>query len=201
MRTTAYTHTESDHVAYGNRNALGGTLRAAGSPGGASFVRNESPDAAIRTADNPAPPPSLDSDQARRVAFLETRGGPIPVARAIRVSNPALAPIARPPVFGSAAADWSRWPVGTEFRLIATGQCYRVDDYGFALSGRNTIDLYQATTGEMNTWGVRTEQIEILRWGDDEESLRVLRPRQSYRHIRRMVLELEGKPRAAAAIK
>src|SRR5688572_29983821 len=29
VRTTAYTHTESDHLQYGNRNALGGRLRAA----------------------------------------------------------------------------------------------------------------------------------------------------------------------------
>src|SRR5204863_667059 len=30
VRTTAYTHTESDHRQYGNRNALGGELHAAG---------------------------------------------------------------------------------------------------------------------------------------------------------------------------
>ncbi|MEA3188221.1 MAG: hypothetical protein QOD99_2051, partial [Chthoniobacter sp.] len=29
VRTTAYTHTESDHLAYGNHNALGGRLHAA----------------------------------------------------------------------------------------------------------------------------------------------------------------------------
>ena len=32
VRTTAYTHTESDHRQYSNRNALGGELRAAGPP-------------------------------------------------------------------------------------------------------------------------------------------------------------------------
>ena len=32
VRTTAYTHTESDHREYSNHNALGGELRAAGSP-------------------------------------------------------------------------------------------------------------------------------------------------------------------------
>src|SRR5947207_13149153 len=30
VRTTAYTHTESDHTQYGARNALGGELHAAG---------------------------------------------------------------------------------------------------------------------------------------------------------------------------
>ena len=32
VRTTAYTHTEADHRAYSNRNALGGELHAAGPP-------------------------------------------------------------------------------------------------------------------------------------------------------------------------
>src|SRR5439155_9502856 len=32
VRTTAYTHTESDHREYGNHNALGGELHAAGPP-------------------------------------------------------------------------------------------------------------------------------------------------------------------------
>src|SRR5439155_19279164 len=32
VRTTAYTHTESDHREYGNQNALGGELHAAGAP-------------------------------------------------------------------------------------------------------------------------------------------------------------------------
>src|ERR1700677_2014318 len=42
----------------------------------------------------------------------------------------------------SAAADWSRWPAGTMFRILQTGQIYVVDDYGWDLAGRNTIDLY-----------------------------------------------------------
>jgi hypothetical protein len=52
----------------------------------------------------------------------------------------------------------------------------------------------------MNQWGVRTVQNQNLQWGDDQESLRRLRPHQNYRHIRRMVLELEGKPKAAAKV-
>ena len=32
VRTTAYTHTEADHLAYGNHNALGGILHAAPPP-------------------------------------------------------------------------------------------------------------------------------------------------------------------------
>ena len=102
------------------------------------------------------------------------------------------------PIYGSAAADWSRWPAGTIFRVVSTGQLYRVDDYGWALSGRNTIDLYMATPRDMNGWGARDELIQVVQWGDPEESLRRLAPHQKYRHIHRMVLELEGKQRAAA---
>ena len=42
--------------------------------------------------------------------------------------------------------------------------------------------------------------IQIVQWGSRDESLRILRGRQKYRHLRRMVLELEGKNRAAAAL-
>jgi 3D (Asp-Asp-Asp) domain-containing protein len=106
----------------------------------------------------------------------------------------------RVPTYGSAAADWSRWPAGTIFRVLSTGQMYRVDDYGWALAGRNTIDLYMATPNDMNSWGVRNEPIQILAWGNPEDSLRLLRSHQDYRHIKRMVLELEGDQRAAAQL-
>jgi 3D (Asp-Asp-Asp) domain-containing protein len=214
VRTTAYTHTESDHLAYGNHNALGTTLHAAGAPSGAveggdlmgDDGRYSAPPPIARTsADFP-----LSSEEARRAAFLNARGGDVPVSRAMPISNsrpvqPAAInrandPLSREAVYGSAAADWSRWPVGTTFRILSTGQLYKVDDYGFALSGRNTIDLYMPTKATMNQWGVRTVPIQILQWGDDQESLRRLRPHQSYRHIRRMVLELEGKPKAAAKV-
>jgi hypothetical protein len=55
-----------------------------------------------------------------------------------------------------------------------------------------------ATPGDMNRWGVRQEMIQIVQWGDAQESLRRLASHQKFRHIRRMVLELEGKERAAA---
>jgi hypothetical protein len=78
---------------------------------------------------------------------------------------------------------------------------YRVDDYGWALSGRNTIDLYMATQREMNSWGAREETIQVLQWGDPAESLRFLAPHQDYKHIKRMVLELEGRHKQAAALR
>jgi len=109
--------------------------------------------------------------------------------------------VSRPPQIGSAAADWSRWPAGTVFRLLSTGQNYRVEDYGWALSGRNTIDLYMANQREMNSWGARQETIQVLKWGDPQESLQFLRSHQNYRHIKRMVLELEGSEKEAAALR
>jgi hypothetical protein len=75
-----------------------------------------------------------------------------------------------------------------------------VDDYGWALAGRNTIDLYMANQHDMNNWGARHEPIEILHWGDPQESLRLLSPHTNYKHLRRMVLELEGRDRDAAAL-
>lgn len=123
VRTTAYTHTESDHTPYGCQTCIGTTL-----------------------------------------------------------------------CYGavhSAAADWSRWPLGTTFRILDTGEICKVDDIGWALSGRNTIDLYKPTRGAMNSWGTRTVNIEILNWGDDHEALSILRKRSKYAHVQRMVKDLE----------
>ncbi len=190
VRTTAYTHTESDHLTYGNRNALGGTLHAASTP-----VRADSAYAVA------AIPVSNPAD------IVDEQGGFHRAPLAPRIISPSGGGRAESvfygggvalTVVGSAAADWSRWPAGTMFRIESTGQVYQVDDYGWALAGRNTIDLYESTRGVMNAWGVRRVAIHILRWGDREESLRRLRGHQKYRHIRRMVLELEGRQRAAA---
>jgi 3D (Asp-Asp-Asp) domain-containing protein len=131
VRTTAYTHTESDHLAYGNKSALGTPLRCG-------------------------------------------------------------------PDFHSAAADWARWPAGTIFRLRSTGEIFVVDDYGWALTGRNTIDLYKPSRAAMNAWGVRREAIDILRWGDPWASYQKLKPVTRYRHIAQMVRDIRrfyGSPR------
>ena len=125
VRTTAYTHTEDDHVQYTNHNALGGCLKC----------------------------------------------GPI----------------------NSAAADWSRWPAGTIFRIQETGEIFQVDDYGWALAGTNTIDLYKPSRAAMNAWGVRHVTIENLQWGDPQRSLALLRQRSKYRHIRRMLDDMESR--------
>jgi 3D (Asp-Asp-Asp) domain-containing protein len=125
VRTTAYTHTESDHIEHGRSTASGGRLRCG--------------------------------------------------------------------AVNSAACDWSRWPVGTVFRIQQTGEIFEVDDYGWALSGTNTIDVYKPSRPAMNAWGVRRVDIEILRWGDVQRSLAILRPRTKYPHVRRMVDQIKDR--------
>lgn len=119
VRTTAYTHTESDHIIYGARSAVGSQLKY-------GTVR-------------------------------------------------------------SAAADWSVFPVGTIFQIEGSPYIYQVDDYGSALVGTNTIDIYQPTKAHMNAWGVRNVNIRVLKWGSRSKSLAILRERQAYDHVRRMV--------------
>ena len=91
----------------------------------------------------------------------------------------------------SAASDWSRFPLGTRFRVLNTGQEYVIDDYGGALVGTNSIDLYKTSRAEVRRWGVRHVDIEILQWGSRDESLKVLRPRHRARIVRRMIAGLE----------
>lgn len=90
----------------------------------------------------------------------------------------------------SAAADWSRWPLGTRFRVVQTGQEYVVDDIGSAMVGTGTIDLFKPTSREVSKWGVRHVTIEILEWGSPEKSLELLMPRRKFRHVREMVEDL-----------
>src|SRR3979411_897836 len=44
----------------------------------------------------------------------------------------------------TAASDWSRFPLGTRFRVVDTKEEYIIDDYGTALIGPNTIDPYKS---------------------------------------------------------
>jgi 3D (Asp-Asp-Asp) domain-containing protein len=119
VRTTAYCHTEADHLAYGSRNAAGGRLKFG----------------AVR----------------------------------------------------SAAADWSRYPLGTVFRIVGQpGVLYEVDDYGSALVGTGTIDLYKPTQSQMRSWGVRHVDIEVIRWGSYERSYQLLKDRTRHPHVRQM---------------
>ncbi|MCB1224676.1 MAG: 3D domain-containing protein [Verrucomicrobiales bacterium] len=123
VRTTAYTHSESDHIVHGVKSATGSDLK-----------------------------------------FGKVR---------------------------SAAADWSVYPVGTVFQIEGTPWVYQIDDYGSALVGTNTIDLYKPTKSEMNQWGVRKVNIKVLKWGSFAESLNIMKPRSKYSHVRKMVQRIE----------
>ena len=93
----------------------------------------------------------------------------------------------------SAAADWSRFPFGTRFRIVQTKEEYVIDDYGSALIGTGTIDLYKTTRLEMKRWGVRSVDIDILEWGSDDESLKILGPRAKHSTVRQMIAGLQKK--------
>lgn len=129
VRTTAYTHNESDHIEYGARTAVGTQLK---------------------------------HGQVR-----------------------------------SAAADWSIYPVGTVFQIQGDPSLYIVDDYGSALVGTKTIDLYKPSFSSMNNWGTRHVTIRVLRWGSFAKSLAILKPRAfKASHIRRMVASIQGRTAA-----
>ncbi|RYD78549.1 MAG: hypothetical protein EOP84_14130 [Verrucomicrobiaceae bacterium] len=90
----------------------------------------------------------------------------------------------------SAASDWSWLPLGTRFRLAETGRIYVIEDYGSALVGKKTVDLYMPTRRSMNAWGVKNVEIEILEWGSRAMSLKLLEGRQRSRYVRAMVYSL-----------
>ena len=101
----------------------------------------------------------------------------------------------------SAAADWSRFPLGTRFRICSTREEFIIDDYGTALVGSNTIDLYKPTKLEMKRWGVRVVDIDILQWGSEEKSLEVLAPRMKHAQVQKMVASLhKNNPSATARV-
>ena len=121
-----------------------------------------------------------------------------------KLSKPLLIPIQNPDVAGtvskmrsdlalqsgsisSAAADWSRFPIGTKFRIVDNNQMYVIDDYGPALVGTDTIDLYLPSRRLMDQWGSKRVTIEVFEKGSYQKSLEVLEPRQGNRFVRQMV--------------
>ena len=125
VRTTAYTHTESDHIVHGTGSAAGGQLK-----------------------------------------YGKVR---------------------------SAAADWSVYPVGTVFQIEGDSSLYEVDDYGSALVGTETIDIYKPCKATMDEWGVRHVNINVIRWGSFKKSLAILKPRETKAtHVRTMIEKIES---------
>ena len=91
----------------------------------------------------------------------------------------------------SAAADWSVYPVGTEFRIKGLPNLFRVDDYGSALVGTKTIDLFFPTKKLMRWWGSRNVEIEIVKEGSYVRSREILAPRVRFSHIKRMIASID----------
>lgn len=90
----------------------------------------------------------------------------------------------------SAAADWSFYPVGTTFRIKGLPYLYVVDDYGSALTGTGTIDIYKPTKDVMNLWGRRNVELTIVQWGSFTRSAELLSKRTKYDHCRQMLTNI-----------
>ncbi len=94
----------------------------------------------------------------------------------------------------SAAADWSRLPLGTTFRIKGTsGTTYVVDDYGSALVGTNTVDFFFPSLSQMRRWGTRKVTIEIIKMGSFERSSKLLKGRRHASHCRKMYYAIQPK--------
>lgn len=99
----------------------------------------------------------------------------------------------------SAAADWSKYPVGTKFRIKGLPYLYVIDDYGSALTNTNTIDIFHPTLGGMKEWGLRTIEIDIVQWGSWDRTLALLKGRQSHWHCRDMYASARRKVESGLA--
>lgn len=95
--------------------------------------------------------------------------------------------------FNSAAADWSEFPVGTKFKIKGYPKIYVIDDYGSALVGTKTIDIYRPNKQGIRNWGVRFVDIEIIEWGCLNTSKSIIRDRKKFAHIRKMAQNIENK--------
>lgn len=90
----------------------------------------------------------------------------------------------------SAASDWSWLPLGTRFKMLSNGREYIIEDYGSALVGRQTIDLFFTDRKSVRNWGVQQQEIEIVEWGSEAMSLKMLTPRCRNGHVATMVAQL-----------
>jgi 3D (Asp-Asp-Asp) domain-containing protein len=90
----------------------------------------------------------------------------------------------------SAAADWSFYPVGTTFRIKGLPYLYVVDDYGSALTGTGTVDIYKPNKEIMAQWGRRNVELTIVQWGSFTRSAELLSQRTSFDHCRQMLANI-----------
>ena len=87
----------------------------------------------------------------------------------------------------SAAADWSYYPIGTVFKIKGMPATYIIDDYGSALTGTGTIDLYKPSHAVMNQWGLRQVEVQVIKWGSMKRSVELLSKRTRHHHCRQML--------------
>jgi 3D (Asp-Asp-Asp) domain-containing protein len=93
----------------------------------------------------------------------------------------------------SAAADWSVFPLGTVFKIEGEPYFYQVDDYGSALVGTKTIDLYRPGMAGIKDWGARDVRIKVLKWGSYARAMQVLSDRTKHAHVRAMIQGIRRK--------
>jgi 3D (Asp-Asp-Asp) domain-containing protein len=99
----------------------------------------------------------------------------------------------------SAAADWSVYPLGTVFKIKGHPYLYVVDDYGSALVGTQTVDLFMPNPAYMQAWGSRKVELTVLRWGSLNQSAEMLAKRTNYSHCRQMFSSIAGRASGKAA--
>ena len=93
----------------------------------------------------------------------------------------------------SAAADWSVFPLGTVFQIEGEPYIYQIDDYGSALVGTKTIDLYRPSKAGIKEWGARNVKIKVVKWGSYSRSMAVLSDRTKHPHVKKMVVGIQKK--------
>ena len=99
----------------------------------------------------------------------------------------------------SAAADWSVYPLGTKFRVKGQPYTYVIDDYGSALVGTNTIDIFKPSLSSMRKWGTRKTEITVIQWGSYDRSIALLKGRTKYKHCREMYYGCIAKKKSSLA--
>ena len=95
-------------------------------------------------------------------------------------------PLRADPEYTSAAADWSIFPVGMEFRIVGKPTVYVIDDYGSGLIGKRIIDIHVLTISEMRKVNRRNVEIEIVKPGSYERALAILKRRLGNSHCKTM---------------
>ncbi len=88
------------------------------------------------------------------------------------VGRTAIGTSLRSGAINSAASDWSKFPLGTKFRVVETGKIYQVDDYGSAMVGKMKVDLFTPSTKQMDKVGCARRDARNSRMGRSPEEPR-----------------------------